>query len=356
MTERFQAGSLPLLIGSLPMGDHRAALDLVLEYTPEIPLWVQLPIFQEEGMVLQFIPGMPGAVRHEDGVLVDSSTADFEKDLLRFYETYMAVMDGQTDIDASPFAMTSETARGFFELLERAETLSPAPLAVKGQVTGPVTFGTSVKDQNGRAIFYDLQVRDAMVKLLALKARWQVRRLSAFRCPVIIFFDEPALAGFGSSEFISISKEEIADAFAEVIDAVHQEGGLAGVHVCANADWSLILESPADIVSFDAFAYFDRFVLYADLIKKFMDSGRTIALGIVPTLDPDLIEKESLESLMVLWEARAREMEKIGVDTRTFINQSFITPSCGTGALSLAHATKVLALTRAVSEQVRKKS
>ena len=35
-----------------------------------------------------------------------------------------------------------------------------------------------------------------------------------------------------------------------------QEGGLVGVHVCANTDWSLVLDSSADIVSFDAYALF----------------------------------------------------------------------------------------------------
>ena len=78
-------------------------------------------------------------------------------------------------------------------------------MAVKGQVTGPFTFCTSVSDQNDRAIFYDLQLRDVAIKLLTLKARWQVQHLSQFKRPVIIFLDEPALAGFGSSEYISVT-------------------------------------------------------------------------------------------------------------------------------------------------------
>jgi hypothetical protein len=52
-----------------------------------------------------------------------------------------------------------------------------------------------------------------------------------------------------------------------VVDAIHTDGGLAGIHVCANTDWSLVLESGADIVNFDAYAYFDRFILYGDPIR-----------------------------------------------------------------------------------------
>jgi hypothetical protein len=60
----------------------------------------------------------------------------------------------------------------------------------------------------------------------------------------------------------------------EVVDAIHADGGLAGIHVCANTDWSLVLESGADIVNFDAYAYFDRFILYGESqIRDFLAAG-----------------------------------------------------------------------------------
>ena len=109
----------------------------------------------------------------------------------------------------SRFALKEDTAKGFFVFLERLQT-SEAPLAaVKGQITGPFTLGTGIADQNKKPIFYDTQLKDAAVKLLAMKARWQVRKLSTLQKPVMIFFDEPALAGVGSSEFTSISNLEI---------------------------------------------------------------------------------------------------------------------------------------------------
>jgi hypothetical protein len=40
---RFEGNCLPCLIGSLPFTDYVQAAGLVWEYTPEIPLWVQLP-------------------------------------------------------------------------------------------------------------------------------------------------------------------------------------------------------------------------------------------------------------------------------------------------------------------------
>ena len=353
MKENFQADGRPLLIGSLPIGNHEDAVELVMKHTPEIPLWVQLPVYKEEGMISQFLPGLPGLTTEGDKAFIDTASETFDEDLLRFYEDYMADVEGKTDPYNSRFALKADTAKGFFVLNEHVRLLPSPPIALKGQITGPITFGTAVKNQNGRSIFYDEQLRDVAVKLLAQKARWQAKQLCSFGCPVIIFFDEPALTGFGSSEFISISYDEVAACFEEVIQAVHEEGALTGIHVCANADWSLILESSADIVSFDAYSYFDRFILYSDQIKKFIESGRIIAWGIVPTSKHEDIERETADSLAALWKDKAAEIESLGIDMSVILAHSLITPSCGTGSLSLEHATRVLRLTREVSARLR---
>jgi len=353
MESNFLPRCLPALIGSLPLTDHAKACQLVLEYTPQIPLWIQLPANKEEGMIPQFMPGLPGICATTDRVYIDTDQDDFENDILKFYEDYMAVTDGDSDLASSRFSLNEKTARGFFVFIDSLKDIDSAPVAVKGQVTGPFTFCTGIGDQNRKAIIYDEQLKDVAVKLLALKSRWQVQQLKQFDCPVIIFLDEPALAGFGSSEFISISRDEIARSFAEVIDGVHAEDGLAGVHVCANTDWALVLDSAADIVSFDAYAYFDRFILYAEQIKAFLDAGKMIAWGMVPTLNPDELEKATSASLVDQWQQKAEQVQKLGIDADQLIAQSLITPSCGAGSLSPEQAVKVLQLTREVSEQIR---
>ena len=60
MIETFQANCLATLIGSLPLTDHGKASDLIMEYTPEIPFWAQLPAHKKEGMMVQFTSGLPG--------------------------------------------------------------------------------------------------------------------------------------------------------------------------------------------------------------------------------------------------------------------------------------------------------
>ncbi|MGD9209722.1 MAG: hypothetical protein PVI90_03050, partial [Desulfobacteraceae bacterium] len=301
MSSSLQPDCLPIFIGSLPLEDHRAASRLIMEYAQTIPFWAQLPVFPEEGMVAQFLSGMPSVVNRDGKTFIDTASENFDAELLAFFEDYMAVSEVPDQLEGSRFALTKAARKGIDALLDALNESKPTLTGIKGQVTGPITFCTGVKEQDGRAIFYNDTLRDAAVKHIALSARWQTRVLSEQNCPVIIFIDEPALAGFGSSELISVSKEDILACLKEVVDAVHADGGLAGIHVCANTDWSIVLESGADIVNFDAYAYFDRFVLYGPQIKQFLSNGGFLAWGIVPTLNPEEIQKETLETLHAGW-------------------------------------------------------
>lgn len=356
MTSRFNANCLAVLIGSLPMDNHKEATEFMLHYTPDIPLWVQLPRFPQEGMINQFLPGMPGVTTQENKVFIDSSTSLFQDELVQFYEEYISVTEDYSRLSDSRFALTRDVAKGFFEFLSIIRDMPAAPQAVKGQITGPITMGIGLKDHNGKSVFYDDTLKDVMVKTLSLKARWQVEKMNDLAPAKIIFFDEPGIVSFGSSAYISITREHVHAVMAEVIESVHAAGGLAGIHICANGDWSLALESDTDIISFDAYNYFDKFLLYPELLTSFMESGKIIAWGIIPTSNPGDIEKESPESLIRKWHQQAAKIENLGIDQKRLRAQTLITPSCGTGSLSLTHATKVLTLTKEVSKYLRKEA
>jgi len=338
----------PVLIGSMPLEDHIEASDLVVAHTPDIPVWVQLPKRTGEGMVEQFLPGMPGLCTTDDRFFIDTAAPGFDRMLLAFYENYLA-MEADPEHAPDTFALPAETTGGLYRLETVLEERPTPPVAVKGQVTGPITFTTALKDQSGQAVFYDAQMRDVAVKLLAARAAWQVRRFRRFQAPVIIFIDEPALAGYGSSEFISMAREDVAAALEEVIDAIHAAGGLAGIHVCANTDWSIILESTVDVVNFDAYAYFERFILYPRQVREFFADGRLLAWGIVPTLEPADIQRETVASLTDRFEQAVAELSEIGLAPSQVMAQSLITPSCGLGSLTPDLALRVLQLTRDVS-------
>lgn len=347
--------SYPTLIGSMPHSDPDEAIELVLGAAPSIPVWPQLSVVKAEQMMIQFLEGLPG-IQHEAGrIFVHSDSPGFEDELLAFYEGYLQLDEGSTDIQDSRFRMGQETGRTFYRFLEKVRNLNLDLAAIKGQVVGPFTLLSGLKDQGDRSILYDERLQDVAVKHLAMKCRWQIRQLRSFDCPVIIFLDEPALAGYGSSAFISVSKDLIDGLLQEVVEAIHREGALAGIHICANTDWSIPFESGVDIINFDTYSYFERFALYREQFTRFIRTGGNIAWGLVPTNDPNLISRETSESLVSRWFGCVRELESPEVTVDRILNQSLFTPSCGCGSLSERMAERVLELTREVSAAMRER-
>ncbi len=357
----FKGGGLPALIGSLPVADHMTALAWIFANTPELPLWPQLPHNPRERMLRQFIEGLPGIVEQKtenagDRIFFNINAPGFEEEQLGFYEEYLGVVEKPAALLSSRFQISRERAAGIYHLAETAAGKSGLQ-GIKGQVTGPFTMLTGISDQDDRLGYYDAAIRDIVVKGIAMKAAWQVRyfkeRFPAL--PVLMFIDEPGLAGIGTSSFISIAAEDVARDLDEVISAVQQAGGLAGVHVCANTDWRLLLSSGIDILSFDAYDFFDRFSLSKDEIYSFLERGGTIAWGLVPTAEEEKIAAASPASLVSLWEKQAGSLVTSRWDLPALLRQTLITPSCGTGSLTPEMAGRVLSLTRDVAAALRGK-
>jgi methionine synthase II (cobalamin-independent) len=357
----FTPSGLPVLIGSVPLNDHQQALDWIFAATPEIPLWPQLPGNPYEGMMPQFAEGIPciheeNLTAPEGRIFYDISSTDFETEMLAFYEDYMIVQEDPAKLLESRFQVSRARAEGLYQFPEYLHKSAQQPVAIKGQVTGPFTMLTGIKDNQGRAGYYDDTVREMVVKGIAMKAAWQTRFLVE-RCggQVIVFIDEPALAGLGSSAFISVSNAVVQDMLNEVAEAIHAAGGLAGIHVCANTEWDVLLSSKIDILSFDAYSFFDKVAALTQQVHSYLDQGGILAWGGVPTGKPYDIEKESAESLTLLWEHQVRKLLKPGREQADLLRQMLITPSCGTGSLRQEHAQKVLDMTKTISANLRAK-
>lgn len=350
----FNAAGFATLIGSLPVKSHNEALELIFKHTPEIPLWPQLPSNASEGMLSQFVEGFPGLVEDENKIFFNIHTDTFEAEHLAFFEQYLAASENPETLLDSCFATSKSRATGIYLLEEKVAGKNNVK-AVKGQITGPFTLLTGLKDENKRDAYYDSTIRELAVKGIAMRAAWQVRFLKKTGVPAIVFIDEPALAGLGSSSYISISPDDIRRDLSEVIDAIQQAGGIAGIHVCANTDWDFLLSLDLDILSFDAYGFFDRLVVCKDKLHAFLDQGGIIAWGIVPTSEKEHIMGETPESLTHRWEDHAAMLTTPKWDLPALLKQSLITPSCGTGSLSPELALRVLSLTQEVSASLRKK-
>lgn len=349
--ELFEPAGRPTLVGSLPHTDPERAVRVVLETMAEIPVWPQLPKYVAEQMMVQYLEGLPG-VRQKNGRLwVDTDGSDQE--ILAFYEDYLAVETTPSLLDASRFAMGEATGRTFRLFLDRLAQKFDDVQAVKGQIVGPVTLLSGLTDQHRRALLFDERFRDIVVKHLAMKALWQVHHLRRYGKPVILFLDEPGLAGFGTSAFITVSADDIKALVTQVAEPLKKAGALVGVHVCANTDWGLMFECSLDIINLDAYQYFDRFALYRKPCLEFLDRGGIVAWGMVPTSDETLIEAVSAEFLAQRWRDQVRTLCGLEMSEASVVRRSLVTPSCGCGTLSERHAERVAQLTQDLSRILR---
>ncbi|MBI2958231.1 MAG: methionine synthase, partial [Chloroflexi bacterium] len=181
MKRKGNFGCLPTAIGSMPHTDPVAACREVARYLPEIPAWPQLPARSPlEGMYAQFSEGFPGLQADEGRFVIDRSGA-FDAELEKLYQAYIS-----GDLDCCPTGPGH--AAGLHAFLSMRDL---APVAVKGQITGPITWGLGVTDREGRPVLYDDTLADAVAKFLRLKAAWQEKQLRTVARHTIIFVDEP---------------------------------------------------------------------------------------------------------------------------------------------------------------------
>ena len=342
----FYPACLPTAIGSLPHLNPQDGVDLVIKYLPEFPTWPQLPNTSYlESMYLQYSGNMP-FVRLDP--VKERMHLDLSCDIYGELETFFAhVLNDEVDY----FAIGSEYARGLAVFVDRLWRRRPEGIAMlKGQVTGPISFGLMITDERKRSILYHEEVFDAVLKSLVMKARWQVRLLKRICPDIVIFIDEPYLSSFGSA-FINISREQVLQYLGEVIEAVHQEGALAGVHCCGNTDWTLLMDARVDIINFDACEYFQGMTLYIDPLKDFLQNGGNLAWGIVPT--SALAEKTTADELLASFQEKVNLLAKRGIRKDMLYQQSLLTPSCGMGTLTVELADRVLSLLSGVSQKAR---
>jgi methionine synthase II (cobalamin-independent) len=345
-----KTNALPTLIGSFPHKDHFEATNLVLKYTPEFPLWVQLPCYPFERLLTQASENMPGVLMKGDDPCFDINHPLFEQTQLEFYALYLDVIEGKKRLHNSKIAFSKETGKGFFSLLSAIPKMEIDLQAIKGQVTGPFTLATALKNSEGKIALYFPQMWDIIIKSVTLRALYQIEEFNKIHPDTIIFLDEPGLAGFGSSTLIGVSKEDITSALTEIIDAIHLKDSFAGIHVCANTDWSLIFATPVDILSFDAYEFFDKLILYKELLEDFLKRGGIIAWGLVPTLDKNALAKATIDNLYEKW---LSQIKQINLSEEIIKEQALITPSCGMGLLSVDESVKALQLIRGLSAKIR---
>lgn len=338
MSPKLEFRCLATTIGTMPHTDPKEACSLIATHLPQLPGWPQLPQRSfHENMYAQLSEGFPGAVIEGDRFYIDRHQ-DITGQLEQLYSAYL-----ENDVERYP--ISPEYAAGLHAFLSSEIR---TPLGIKGQLSGPFSWGLTVTDQDHRPIFYDEVLGDAMVKFLRLKAAWQERALSQLSTRTIIFVDEPNMVSLGSA-FCPVSPEQVRPLLEEVLGGI---GGLKGIHCCGNTDWSQLLKIGIDILSFDAYGYAETLSLYPAEVKSFLQEGKAIAWGIVPNQEEYLV-KESVVSLRDRLEEAMAPFTRNGIGFSQLLEQALLTPSCGLSYLSPEAAAQALELLAGLSAKLR---
>lgn len=340
MPVKIEFGCLPTAIGSMPHTDARAACSLVAKYLPDMPAWPQLPNRSNlENMYIQYSEGFPGIVAEGSKIHVERP-AEFDAQMEKLY-------NADSENNSDDYGISPEYAAGLHAFLALKEQ---RPRMAKGQITGPISWGLCVTDHEQKGILYDQLLADASAKFLRLKAIWQESFLKKVSKDTIIFFDEPYLASLGSA-FVAISNKQVSALLEEAFSGVQ---GLKGIHCCGGTDWSLLLKSSADILSFDTYNYADSLSCYPAEVKAFLQRGSTIAWGIV-TNDTESLVKETVSSLHDRLGEAIAPFTRDGISFKQIVAQSILTPSCSLASLSIEAAEQALQTLAELSAKLRGK-
>jgi len=359
---KFCPNFLSTALGSFP-NEELNDLARNIYKTLDIPLWPQLPNRNfRESMYIQFSSPLPSIkIDTKNEKVYFDTNVDLSQNLQLFYERYLSE-------DINYFKLPEDFAEGFYSLQKdllaveteiRDERKKEKDRSwIKGQVTGPVSFGLTVSDQDLKASLYNDFLQDCIIKNISMNARWQIRELRKISPSVMIFVDEPYMAAFGSA-YVNISRERVVRMLNEVFEAIHIEGAIAGVHCCANTDWSVLLETNVDILSIDANGYMQNLFLFYERLLSFLGRGGVIAWGIVPN-DNEIYEvsnDEIADKLLKGLEGFQQNVFSKGVEIsiKDIANQSLVTPVCGLGSSTVEISEQVLKMLPLVTENLRNK-
>lgn len=222
--------------------------------------------------------------------------------------------------------------------------------AVKVQAPGPITLAAGLELGNGhRAITDPGALRDLAASLgegVAAHRATLARRLDT---PVVVQFDEPrlpaALGGrlTGVTALSPVASLDEAVAAGLIDTCVSAVGTEVLLHSCApELPWNLLQRSMISGVSVDAST-----LRAGDLdgVAEFVESGRTIALGMVPATAPD--RRPSVGEVAA---AIVAVTDRLGFARSALRDRVGVTPACGLAGATPEWARTAIGLARKAAE------
>jgi len=306
----FEARCSTTAMGIMPHKDVDRALELALSL--DIPFWPQLPkVSLHEDMYIQASQNFPGIAIDFDKERLVFNTARFEQEL----DDYFVKMDLP-----ETFALTAEYSVVFHKFLSKE---LQGYKAVRGQVTGPVSFGLKVLDEDLKPIIYNEEVRSILFDFIQRKVNIQYQELRKKNSNAFVWVDEPGL-GYVFSGFSGYNEQHAREDYHRFVDGLE---GPKGLHLCAEVNLPYLLELGIEILSFDAYQIEFMPKEYAASVAEFIKSGGVISWGIIPT-ESTTLAPQTPETLAVIlsgyWEVIS---QNTGLPLEQIAEQALVAPA-----------------------------
>jgi methionine synthase II (cobalamin-independent) len=324
-------------IGSLPGEEYAEAVRVVLGELPDLPHVPELPA-----------RGATAAMTGRTLAVVTGLDADLQPAGWRL-----------TGSSGSP-GLDHRRARSLLaQDLDTVEELAQDALptsggAFKTQITGPWTLAATVERPRGDRILADHGARRELAQALAEGVRDHVadlRRRVGGADRLVVQVDEPALAAVlagrvptasGYGRHRSIDLPEASQALEWVLGAIADAGAEPWVHACA-PDTPLGLLRGAGARGLAV----DLGVLGAadhDVLAETLEAGETVALGVVPSLDPAEVPTDKQVT-----ERALRWLDMVGLDPEEVRDRLVVTPACGLAGATWDWARRAMTLSRSTA-------
>jgi hypothetical protein len=242
---------------------------------------------------------------------ISFDTSAFEKEIANY---------SQKMADPETFGLSKKYSKVYHSLL--AKNLSAYP-AIRVQVTGTVSFGFRVMDENLRPLIYNEEARALLFDFIQRKVNTQYHQLKEKNENAFVWVDEPGLGWVfsGLSGYSGIQARQDYSNFWDGLD------GPSGLHLCASVNLPYLLELEPDILSFDAYQMELMPKGYAGAVAKYITDGGIISWGIVPT-DSDNLSRHTPETLATLllsyWKSVS---DNTGISVKKIAEQALLAPA-----------------------------
>ena len=316
-------------VGSWPGSTPREAAEIVIGELHRLPHLVELP---DRGVGADLI-GRAGGLLVD--IAIDTVTRGY-----RIASRPGAVMRRAR-------SLLDEDVDALEEAWERA---GGGDRVVKVQAPGPITLAAALELANGhRAITDAGAVRDLTASLAEGVSRHRAEVARRLSTRVVVQFDEPlltvALAGrlTGVTSLSTVHPVDETRFISLLDECVSAVGGEAMLHSCAaELPWKALRRSTISAVSLDAATVGSDDL---DGLGEFVDSGRTVVLGLVPAVAPT--RPPSVEELSA---AAVAVTDRLGFPRAVLRDRIGISPACGLAGATNAWARSAIGLAQRVAE------